>query len=391
MVRRALVNFFGSDSRFKVVGVADDATSAARAAVDVQPDVAIIDVRMPGGGAAAAASIAQGAPATKVLALSAHDDRESVLLMLERGAVGYIIKGTNPNDILIAAERAAGGLAVLSPEVAGGVVEIAADHARTQRAQRAEQAAKERRIRRALRGEGVSLLYQPIWDLRTQTIAGFEALSRFSIQPVAPPDVWFAEASDCGLRYQLEVAMAKRAGLIRLPDPISLSINLSPETVVRGGLAEALAEFDLSHTVIEITEHAPITDYDAIARALDRWRGNGLRLSVDDAGAGYASLRHILRLEPDIIKLDLTLVRGIDSSHGQRAMAAGLIAFAESAGAAIVAEGIETTAELEALRTLGVSHGQGFLLTHPLPLDEALASARQSRWPVPNNTSQPTE
>ena len=117
--------------------------------------------------------------------------------------------------------------------------------------------------------------------------------------------------------------------------------------------------------VIEVTEHAQVDDYPAFAQALSPLRALGVRLAIDDAGAGFASLRHILLLQPSLIKLDLSLVRGLDSSVPQQALALALTTFAHSINAQVVAEGIETEAELQALLSLGVDCGQGYLLGRP--------------------------
>jgi EAL domain-containing protein (putative c-di-GMP-specific phosphodiesterase class I) len=117
-----------------------------------------------------------------------------------------------------------------------------------------------------------------------------------------------------------------------------------------------------------MTEHARIDDYKGVNGALARIRELGVRLAIDDAGAGFASLRHILRLAPEIIKLDRTLIDRIESDRSRQALAAGLISFAEKIEATIIAEGIERSAEVEALLNLGVSYGQGFFFAKPAPL-----------------------
>ena len=125
---------------------------------------------------------------------------------------------------------------------------------------------------------------------------------------------------------------------------------------------------DAKRAVIEITEHAPVEDYDALNDALKAFRAEGGRLAVDDAGAGFSSLRHILRLAPDFIKLDGALTRGIDTDQTRRALGAALISFASEIGVPIIAEGIETQEEVDALRALKVTCGQGFFLGEPAPL-----------------------
>jgi EAL domain-containing protein (putative c-di-GMP-specific phosphodiesterase class I) len=124
--------------------------------------------------------------------------------------------------------------------------------------------------------------------------------------------------------------------------------------------------------VVEVTEHAPISDYGAIREAMSRLQASGCRLAVDDAGAGFASLRHILELKPAFIKLDISLTRGIDSNRDSRALSTALLSFADSIGANIIAEGIETESELLALLTLGVRFGQGFLLGRPAPASDLM-------------------
>ena len=131
---------------------------------------------------------------------------------------------------------------------------------------------------------------------------------------------------------------------------------------------EAIGDAPVERLVIELTEHERVEDYDSLGEALGRWRARGGRLAVDDAGAGFASLRHTLRLQPDIIKLDITLTRDIDRERAKRALASALISFAEEMGMTIVAEGIETQSELDALLALGVRYGQGFFLARPGPL-----------------------
>jgi EAL domain-containing protein (putative c-di-GMP-specific phosphodiesterase class I) len=127
--------------------------------------------------------------------------------------------------------------------------------------------------------------------------------------------------------------------------------------------------------MLEVTEHASIQDYSVIAAKLAPLRQLGLRLAVDDAGAGYASFRHILKLKPDVIKLDASLVGAIDQDRGVRALAAALIRFAEETGSKIVAEGVETQEELNVLRQLNVNKAQGYLLGRPSPI-EAVVSQR---------------
>jgi EAL domain-containing protein (putative c-di-GMP-specific phosphodiesterase class I) len=234
---------------------------------------------------------------------------------------------------------------------------------------------KSDRILSVLETEAFAIAYQPIFDLSINQIIGFETLTRFSAMPLRSPDVWFKEAAEVGLGQQLEMAAIAKvlAQLSQVPGNTYLSLNVSPENILNGTITQALQEAPLTRIVLEVTEHFAIPDYSRISAILDPLRDQGMLLAVDDAGAGYASFRHILQLNPDLIKLDIGLIRNIDTDRKRRALAAALIRFAEEIKCQIVAEGVETAAELDTLRKLGVDKAQGFLLGRPLPLAEAIA------------------
>jgi len=240
------------------------------------------------------------------------------------------------------------------------------------------------RIRAMLELEDFSIVYQPIYDLVHDKLVGFEALTRFATQPVRAPDVWFDEAARAGLGEQLEVATIAKAieELEQLPEHIFVSLNMSPENIINGAVARMLVDAPLKRIVLEITEHESVDDYTKLGAALAPLRERGLRLAVDDAGAGYASFRHILKLEPDIIKLDISITRDIDTQISRRALAAALIRFAEETGSRIVAEGVETEAELAVLRELRVNKAQGFLIGRPVPIAAAAEMVERNASPT---------
>lgn len=171
----------------------------------------------------------------------------------------------------------------------------------------------------------------------------------------------------------MAVIKAALDSLARLPADVYLTINISPDNVTNGALARLLAKHAVDRVVLEVTEHVPIADYAQFEAALAPLRRRGLRLAVDDAGAGYASFRHIISLQPDFIKLDMSITRDIDTDRTRRALAAALIRFAEETGSRIIAEGVETESELAVLRKLGVDKAQGYLLGRPAPIDAAVA------------------
>jgi EAL domain-containing protein (putative c-di-GMP-specific phosphodiesterase class I) len=231
---------------------------------------------------------------------------------------------------------------------------------------------------------GMNMVFQPVIDTLTGTVLGFEALARFSVEPQRGPDQWFADASAVGLGPALELAAVTRAldALAELPADVFLAVNVSAETVLAGDLI-GLATPDIApRLVFELTEHNPIEDYDPVLRALAPLRARGARLAVDDTGAGYASLRHILALSPDIIKLDLSLVRDIHHDAARRALAAALTSFATDTGTHLIAEGVETEEQLATLTSLGIRWAQGYHLGRPAALPSG-----QSRAGVPTEIS----
>lgn len=165
------------------------------------------------------------------------------------------------------------------------------------------------RISNVIDTRSMYIAYQPIVNLSTQAIAGFESLARFHAEPLRGPDKWFADVHSVSRGVELEMLAIESAvdGIARLTPRAYLSLNVSPCTILSGGLDVSLADAPLDRLVLELTEHAPIEEYDALRTALASLRRAGLRLAIDDTGSGYASFRHILQLHPDIIKLDQTL------------------------------------------------------------------------------------
>ena len=234
---------------------------------------------------------------------------------------------------------------------------------------RRDQLAAVQRVHDRIDAGPVTVVAQPIVNLRTGGVAGVEALARFADDAGGPAAV-FADASALGMGVELELAALAAALTLlpRLPPPMYLSVNASAATVLDPRLGDLLAQCAAGRVVLELTEHSRVTDYAALTAALTRLRARGIRLAVDDAGSGYSSLRHVLTLLPDVIKLDIDLIRGVNADPARRALVVSMVSFATELGATLVAEGIETAAELATLQQLGVSHGQGFHLGRPAPL-----------------------
>jgi PAS domain S-box-containing protein len=238
---------------------------------------------------------------------------------------------------------------------------------------RRDAAAERAAVQAVIDGAEFRPFFQPIVDLNDGTVPGYEALTRFA--DGRPPGVLFAAAARVGLGPELETAClsASIQAAERLPADAYLSVNASPDLIVSGG-ARALLSSITRPIVLEITEHVAIDDYDAVRAELSKL--GPIRLAVDDAGAGYASFRHVLELSPAFVKIDIALVRNVDTEPARQALIAGMGYFAVKGGLHLIAEGIETREELEALRALGVPFGQGFLLGVPSDAGET------ESWPV---------
>lgn len=238
------------------------------------------------------------------------------------------------------------------------------------------------RISSMIASEDLDILYQPAIRLETGTVMFQEALARFHSDPSDPPDRWFALAALVGLGSELEKLAIRHAlaGMRLLPPDSSMSINISPETILSPGFESVFAGVPLEKVILEITEHAAVGSYTKVLMILEPLRKRGLRLAIDDAGAGYSSFRHILALRPDIIKLDMSLVRNIHLDPPRRALASALIHFASEVGCELVAEGVEKVGELQSLRELGVGIVQGYLTGGPqLPgIRNSVISAAQT-------------
>jgi EAL domain-containing protein (putative c-di-GMP-specific phosphodiesterase class I) len=212
-------------------------------------------------------------------------------------------------------------------------------------------------------------VFQPIVDLVRNVIVGYEALTRFT--DGANPEVLFAEAASVGLGVDLETATlgAALASAEALPGSAWLNLNASPELILAGEPLRSLLAGNSRSLVLEVTEHAPIADYAAFRAAMAAL-GPKVEFAVDDTGTGFASLRHIVELRPAFVKLDRSLMVGLESDNARQAMIVGLCHFAQVTGCRLIVEGIETDSELTLLRVLAVNLGQGYLLGRPVPVGD---------------------
>lgn len=223
--------------------------------------------------------------------------------------------------------------------------------------------------------EEPAIVYQPMFQLSDMTLVGAEALARFKDEPQRSPDKWFVEADEVGLKTQLEIkaarsALARYRSLWKRGPLHYLGINSSPQMITEGRMLEIIEGFPAEKIILEITEHDVVRNYDDFSIALAPLRRRGVKVAIDDAGAGYSSMSHILNIRPDFIKLDISLTQNINTDRWRRALARALIEFGQDTDCKIIAEGVETEGEMSTLRELGVHAAQGWLLGRPLPIEE---------------------
>jgi EAL domain-containing protein (putative c-di-GMP-specific phosphodiesterase class I) len=251
----------------------------------------------------------------------------------------------------------------------------------------------DRLLASACRGEGLSAAYQPIVDTSRGTVVGYEALARFPGYAEKNPEVWFSAAREHGKAAELEAAALRKALEARdaLPANCFLTLNVSPELLTSESIRSVWREQgQLGGLIVELTEQTPIESYVELEPDLNQLRAAGALIAVDDAGAGYAGLRHLLALRPSMIKIDRALIQDVDRDEAKRALIGMLGAFASRVDAWILAEGVERVEELDALVSLGVPLVQGYCLARPAPpwagIDLDLAHRLASTRPAAHKT-----
>jgi EAL domain-containing protein (putative c-di-GMP-specific phosphodiesterase class I) len=223
-----------------------------------------------------------------------------------------------------------------------------------------------RRVRALLDTRDVHMVYQPIVRLDTRETVALEALARFDATLFPTPVHAFTAASQAGLGVELELLAVESAldRVEQLGHPAWVAVNLSAEALLDPRAAALLLPHGPA-VGVEITEHTPVPDYGALVEVTEDLKAHGVHVAVDDAGAGFSSLRHVLQLRPTAIKLDIELIRGIDADPVRQTLTRSVDLFAGSMGSVLVAEGVETEQECRTLRALGVRYGQGYLFGRP--------------------------
>lgn len=232
-----------------------------------------------------------------------------------------------------------------------------------------ELSATRKRVQDMLDGHAITIFHQPIHSLLTNEPIGVECLARFPNTKRRGPDAWFEDAEKVGLGIALEMTAVRNAldTLDHVPDGKYAAVNVSPATILSGALDSALDAIATDKLVIEVTEHAQVADFTLLKKKLLQLKGK-VRIAIDDVGTGYSGLRHIVDLQPDILKMDMALTRDIDRDPARRALTGALVQLSRDIGCTLVAEGIETLEECRTMADLGVNAGQGYFFARPLPV-----------------------
>lgn len=348
-----------------------DPTTVADLLVELDPDLVLLDLRMPVLDGYEVLDLVQRHAAggyLPVVVITADDAHDSVQRALQMGAHDFVRKPFDATELVLRVRnllvnRSAylelrrnrawlkARLGLFEPDLA----RLGEDGAGTDEV-----------IRRVIDEDAVRMAVQPIVDMTDGRVVGAEALARFPSEPLPHPGAWFAAALEVGLTPELEIACARKALALlpSRPEGTTLSVNFSPGTVM-ADLPALLGDVPWDRVIIELTEHVPVEDYAALNAALAPLRAQGAKVAVDDTGAGFASLRHILDLAPDVIKIDIGITRNVDTDPSRAAVVTMLVAFAERMGIRVVAEGVETEAERDTMLELGAVYGQGYLFGRP--------------------------
>jgi len=282
--------------------------------------------------------------------------RDSTLGLVLVGSLNREVDGPILDNLPVIAEFGSAASALLA-------VELQADRVLDQRRATVHEIVKSRAFQP---------VFQPIVCIDTGEIAGYEALTRFS--DGEPPDEHFSDAWSVGSGVELELATLSRSIHVgrQLPTGLWLNVNVSPRLLAHRAELGAILDEARRPLVLEITEHEVITDYQGVREALRKL--SPLRIAVDDAGAGIANFEHIVELQPDFVKLDLGLVRGVDTDLARQAMIVAMRHYAGATHCQLIAEGVETRTEARTVAALGVAYGQGYWYGHPKAIDALVAS-----------------
>ena len=231
----------------------------------------------------------------------------------------------------------------------------------------------DKRITKLIGDRAMQIHQQPIHSIKEGKPVGVECLARFPDAMMRGPDKWFEEAAEIGRGLELELLAVECAleSLKQVPKDFYVSVNASPDTIMSGALHQVLERAGKKNLVVEVTEHQQVDDYAALKKAL-KPISKYARIAIDDVGSGYAGLRHLVDLGPDMLKLDMTLTRDIHQDLARCALVGAMVRFSEAIGSKLIAEGVEHAEEAEVLKKLGVEYAQGYYFGKPMPVEDAV-------------------
>ena len=362
-----------TDHRLRFVGAAHDAEEAITGVLRERPDVVLLDVRMPGGGGVRAArEITRQCPATNIIALSAHEDTDTIVGMIGAGASGYVPKADGTDRILRTIHRAIDP--AWSPSTDAKANLMLVPPALPGRRERGS------RVARAILENAVTATFEPVMDIGTGQIVGLDARPRVAMAPARPYDGWLADAQAEGLLldFELTALRAVLPALARLPEGSFVEFEVTPDSASSPRFRRAVAGASASRIVLGFSSLVVRTGEDErFADALARLRASGIRLSARDVGPGLESLRQLAQISPDHAWLDRTITSSIGASFPSHSVVAAVAGCANQVGARMIADSVTTQEQLDELSALGVHMAAGTFIASSLRLRDLHPDADQ--------------
>ncbi|WP_161981622.1 sensor domain-containing phosphodiesterase [Aurantiacibacter suaedae] len=310
--------------------------------------------------------IADPAPYPKALALHITEalpvgTHFSVPLRLSDGTVwgSFCAMGRTPDPTLTGRDLA----------IFEGFAAMAAERIDTLIAEAARREQTRQRIEDMFEGDAVTIFQQPIHQLADGKPVGVECLARFPDVNKRSPGAWFGDAESTGLGEELEMTAVRGAieTLAGVPEGFFAAIKAPARCVVSGAVRAALEAEAPADVIVTLTQYAAAEDKLALVQALEAIRPTA-RVAIDMVGTSYASMQLAALVKPDFVKLDMALARNVATDPAARALVSAVVALVSEWNGAVVAEGIEESAQAEAMQSLGVSHAQGYLFARPMPM-----------------------
>ena len=358
-VREVLRTVIATDASLRLVGAAEEAETAIELASRHRPDVALVDVRMPGGGGLRATrEILARSPDTRVVAFSAFEDVETVLAMLKAGARFYVSKSDSTEEILQAIHRAVEDDGEDRTDIERVVVALDAWRGHRTRNGSLDELRTER-IRSALEPDEMRIELLPICDLGSGDPVGWHASPALTTIERSW-SAMLADARSVGMLPELELAsIALALEHVRdVPGDDWMCLSVSPETARSSELIGLLDGADVDRVVLALNDPNPAFGRAGVERSMRRWREAGVRVGIQDVGCGTDTLRLFVRIQPELIWLDPVLAAGVEEDRSRQRLVEGLVSIATDLGATLIATGVGSRSAAEALSGLGVELGQ---------------------------------